>query len=225
MGYLDLRRFEVKSYITYRDLVKELESALNSTPEGLRRLLRGIRGISFSGIEVKLSWGGVGRVEFVDVLERLSEISEREGRRVVIIIDESQELRKLRGYDLLNPLAYSYDNLKVSFILTGSEVGMVYRFLRLNDPSSPLFGRAMTEIRITPFPSDKALEFLRRGFEEVGIKVTEESLHEAVNNLGGVPGWLTYYGFHYLQEGDHRKALDKTITTGVSLIRGSLGTS
>lgn len=100
---------------------------------------------------MKLSWGNE-KVELSDILERLSDISEKENRAVIIVIDESQELRKLKGYNLLSPIAYSYDNLSTKFILTGSEIGMVHKFLKLNDPKSPLFGRAMSDVVVKPFP-------------------------------------------------------------------------
>ncbi len=215
--YLDLRKYEGKLYLNYRDLTQELEKALNTIPDKLRKLLNGVKGVNVMGLEVKLKWGR-GKVEVSDLLERLSEIGEREGKRAIIVLDESQELRKLKGYNLLYPLAYAYDNLKVSLVFTGSEVGMVYRFLKLNDAGSPLFGRAFVNVTVPPFPRDKAIEFLRRGFEEVGVRVKDDELEDAYSNLGGIPGWLTYYGFNYLQERDHRKALDKTISLGVSLI-------
>ncbi|GGP22207.1 hypothetical protein GCM10007981_17340 [Thermocladium modestius] len=63
----------------------------------------------------------------------------------MLIFDESQELRKLKGYDLLHPIAYAYDNLGIKFIFTGSETGMVYDFLKLDDAKYPLYGRAYTE--------------------------------------------------------------------------------
>ncbi|MGC8571594.1 MAG: AAA family ATPase, partial [Caldivirga sp.] len=59
-----------------------------------------VKGVNVMGLEVKLKWGR-GKVEVSDLLERLSEIGEREGKRAIIALDESQELRKLKGYNLL----------------------------------------------------------------------------------------------------------------------------
>ncbi|BDC17640.1 ATP-binding protein [Acidianus sp. HS-5] len=170
-------------------------------------------------MNLSFKWGGEERVEFSQILEKLSEISEREGERVVIIFDESQELRKLKGYNLLYPLAYAYDNLKVKFIFTGSEIGMVYDFLKVDDSKSPLYGRAYTEVVANPFSRETALEFLRKGFDELNMKVEENILEEAVDTLGGLPGRLTFYGFTYMQEKDHKTALRKTVDTAISLIR------
>ncbi|MEM0013676.1 MAG: ATP-binding protein [Saccharolobus sp.] len=217
--YLDLRKFESSTFISFKDLILELEKVINvSVPERLRKLFAGVRGVSIAGVNLRFKWGGEGKVEFSQILEKLSEISEKEGKRIVIIFDESQELRKLKGYNLLYPLAYAYDNLKIRFVFTGSEIGMVYDFLKLDNPKSPLYGRAYTEVTANPFSKEIATEFLRKGFEELDIKVEDRSLEDAVDTLGGLPGWLTYYGFTYIQERDHKRALKKTIETAVNLI-------
>ncbi|ADY02263.1 ATPase [Vulcanisaeta moutnovskia 768-28] len=218
--YLDLRKYEGYTYITYKYLLSEFERALNTWPKFLRELLRGIRGvvISGSGFEVRLSWGR-DRVELADLFDRLSSIGEREGRRVVIVFDESQELRKLKGFNILYPLAYAYDNLRLSFIFTGSQIGMVYRFLRLKDPNSPLFGRAMFEVRVNPFTREQSIEFLKTGFREVGISVNDGVLESVYDELGGIPGWLTYYGFNYLQFNNHEEAIKRTLEYAVQLVR------
>lgn len=217
--YIDLRKFEGKSYMNYKDLILEFEKAINSLPHKVKDLFKGIKGVNISGFEVKFGWDREKRVEISSIFEKLSEVSEKEGRKAIIIFDESQELRKLKGYNLLYPIAYAYDNLKLRFIFTGSGIGMVYRFLKLSEPKSPLFGRAVTEVYVNPFSKEMTIEFLRKGFEEANIKVNDNELEEVYNNLGGVPGWLTYYGFYYIQYRDHKTALERTISTGIELIR------
>ncbi|WP_291765697.1 AAA family ATPase [Caldivirga sp. UBA161] len=219
--YLDLRKYEGSPYMTYRHLLSEFEKALNSWQEGLRRLIHGIRGVTLSGpgFEVRFNWGR-DRVMFGDLLDKLSDISEREGRRVIIVFDESQELRKLKGYNIIYPLAYAYDNLKLNFIFTGSQIGMVYRFLKLKDPNSPLFGRAMFEVHVNPFTREQSIEFLRAGFREIGISpVGEDMLEDVYDELGGIPGWLTYYGFNYMQFRSHEEAIKRTLEYAIQLIR------
>jgi AAA+ ATPase superfamily predicted ATPase len=41
---------------------------------------------------------------------------------------------------------------------------------------------------------DKALEFLREGFKQIGITPDEKLLEEAVEGVDGIIGWLTYLG-------------------------------
>jgi len=87
---------------------------------------------------------------------------------------------------------------EINFILTGSEVGLLYDFLGIEDPSSPLYGRYIHEVRLERFDDQKSLEFLERGFEEAGVKVPQELLNQAVGELDGIPGWLTFFGNSYL---------------------------
>lgn len=216
--YVDLRKYEDRNYIYYRDLIEDMQNSINTLSNKLKNFFKNIQGISISGSEIKFKWSGTDKIRLVDILEKLSEISEKE-KKVILIIDEAQELRKLKGYNLLSSLAYSYDNLKLSLILTSSEIGLMYRFLKIDDARSPLFGRAISETFIEPFDREKSIDFLRSGFEENKFKVKYEEIEDAYNNLGGIAGWLTYYGFYYLNLKDHKKALEKTIMQGVSLIK------
>ncbi|MGC9105443.1 MAG: hypothetical protein ACP5HQ_03350 [Thermoprotei archaeon] len=38
-----------------------------------------------------------------------------------------------------------------------------WTFLRVDDPSSPLFGRAFLKVELRPFTKEEATEFLRAG--------------------------------------------------------------
>ena len=59
-------------------------------------------------------------------------------------------------------MAYAYDSLRyVNFVLTGSQVGLLYNFLGLNDPNAPLFGRAYMEVKTRRLSPDEAYEFLK----------------------------------------------------------------
>jgi len=54
--------------------------------------------------------------------------------------------------EVLNALVHAYDfDRNVTFILTGSEVGLLYDFICVEDPKSPLFGRFFYEIDVNRF--------------------------------------------------------------------------
>ena len=186
--YVDLRRFKESGYVSYRDFVKVLEDAINARVK-LRRLLSilsRIRGVSISGFRVSFSWGK-DRVMFADILNSINDWAGDEGLRAIIVLDEAQELVKARGFNILPILAYAYDNLRnLTFIITGSEFRVFTKFLKLDDPESPLFGRAYVDITLKPFNRDQAIEFLRRGFEEYGINF--DKAEQVYDELGGNPG-------------------------------------
>jgi len=135
--------------------------------------LKRIKGVTINvseGISVSFSWNKEERTEFVNLLEKLNEWGEDKDQRVIIVIDEAQELENIRDYDLLPAIAYAFDHLdNLSFIITGSEVRVFSKFLRIKDAKSPLYGRAFSEIQLKPFDKDTAISFLKKKFEEFGI--------------------------------------------------------
>ncbi|AFL95959.1 hypothetical protein CL1_1763 [Thermococcus cleftensis] len=166
----------------------------------LARSIRGVRLLGF-GVEVEVERG----VNLYDLLERINSL----GERFVIAIDEAQYLRFSNSrYPEL--IAWAIDELEnVSFVLTGSEVGLLEDFLRLHDPGSALFGRPHLEIRLKRFERHQSVDFLERGFDELGLRVSREEIDEAVDELDGIVGWLTLYGYNrYLGLG-HSRALQR----------------
>jgi len=141
----------------------------------------------------EVSVGGFG-VRFRVRNERslLSVLQALEGK--VLVLDEAQELRR-SGYRFDSLIAYAYDNLNLKIIISGSMIGLLYRFLRINDPEAPLYGRAFTEVKMRRLSEDESRQFLIKGFEQEGIEVRDEVINEAIKRFDGVIGWLTYFGF------------------------------
>jgi len=142
--------------------------------------------------------------EHEDLFELLEKLSEEES---VIILDEAQYLRfsKMKFDEML---AYFLDNLEgITFVVTGSEVGLLRDLLKFEDPQSPLYARMHEELVLPCFSEDKSIEFLKRGFEEVKVSVANRELEEAARTLGGVPGWLTFYGYCRYKGRSHEEAL------------------
>ncbi|MFZ8838022.1 MAG: AAA family ATPase, partial [Pyrobaculum sp.] len=164
-------------------------------------LLSSISGVSVAGFAVEFARGR-GRPPLPEVLRALDRWAAAESRRLVVVIDEAQELYKLKGGSFTPVLAWAYDNLdNVVFLLTGSKVGLMHRLLRLDDPDSPLYGRYVHVIKPSPLPREKALEFLARGFAESGIAHSPRLLEAAVDHLDGIIGWLSYLGLEATRAG------------------------
>lgn len=215
--YIDLRKFEEKYYISYKDFLLEIEHEVNKLIRkfpSILDFLKRIEGVSVMGNQVKLKWGGEKKLNFSYLLEALDNWAED---KIILVLDEAQELINLRGANLLYPLAYSFDNLrKVKIIMSGSKMRLLYRYLKIDDPKSPLFGRAVNEIELKPFNKEMSTEFLKRGFEELNIEFKD---HQRVyEELGGIPGWLTYFGYHFYQTRNFDEALKKTIEKAKELI-------
>ncbi|MBP1356905.1 MAG: ATP-binding protein, partial [Sulfolobus sp.] len=71
-------------------------------------------------------------------------------------------------------------------------------------------------IELKPFSRAEAIEFLRRGFNEVGIEFKEYEL--VYDRIGGIPGWLTYFGFIYSENRDLQNSIKTTLDYAKKLI-------
>ncbi|PSN84791.1 hypothetical protein B9Q02_08770 [Candidatus Marsarchaeota G1 archaeon BE_D] len=178
------------------DTFSSVLTKLNRWTE-LRSVLRGIRGVSVFGSGVSLSWGKETRANLGEVFDRIDSL----GNQTVIALDEAQRLRGSVGQVVLDILAHCYDYCEnIRFVITGSEVGLLEDFLKLEDPNSPLFGRHIPELRLEGFNRKHSVSFLSNGFEEVGLAYKEEVLEKAVEYLDGIAGWLNEFGLRCIEK-------------------------
>ncbi len=190
-------------YFTHGSIPQEilakriLSSLISSLPSkgkprlGIIEALSSIKGLRLSGIQVEFD----KKPDLAEILETINSWGERSGRRVLIAFDEAQYLR-LSGIQYDGLIAYAVDNLSnITFVLTGSEVGMLHDFLGLDNPKKPLFGRYAREIVLERFTREQSSDFLEKGFEELRINVSSEELERVVDRLDGIVGWLSTYGY------------------------------
>lgn len=189
---------------------------------------KGIKGASISGFKIELDWRERS-LTLISILDRLNNYAlETDEGFIVISFDEAQMLRFLEGgkgrIDFRRMLAYAYDNLRgLRFILTGSEVGLLLSFLRLDDASSPLYGRYVSVIRVERFPRESSIEFLKQGFKEVNLSVSDDILEAIVDKVDGIVGWLTFFGYMCLESESISKEVIGTVTEkALRLVEGEL---
>lgn len=105
-------------------------------------------------------------------------------RRVIIAFDEAQYLRfgGATRYDGI--LAYAVDNLEnLTFILTGSEVGLLFDFLKFDNPEAPLFGRYHHDIILERFSKELSEEFSGRALKKPGYLWKRKKSIEQLKSL------------------------------------------
>ncbi len=188
--YIDVRGVRRLS-----DLYRRVSEGLVSGLGRLRDVLKHIRGVRVAGFEVELKWRGRDSISFLGLLEELS----RRCEEVVVVIDEAQEIRGPLSVEVKSAIAYAYDHLSnVTIVLSGSEVGLLKDFLGTDNPDSLLYGRYVLELSLSRFSRDLSIEFLKRGFSEVGVHVGDDVIEEAVELFDGIVGWLVYFGRSYL---------------------------
>ncbi|ALM76598.1 AAA family ATPase [Thermococcus barophilus] len=204
----------VNRYIIGKILLSSLSG--KKLVEEVKSFLSRVRGITFSGMKVEITSKDFSITE---LLEALNEYG-RERGRVVIAFDEAQYLRFGGATKYDGIIAYAMDNLEnLTFILTGSEVGLLFDFLKFDNPEAPLFGRYHHDILLERFSKELSEEFLRRGFEEAGFSVREEEIEDAVEELDGIVGWLSLYGYiRATRKLNHEKALEEVLKEAKSVI-------
>ena len=146
--------------------------------KSLKRIEIGIHGFNL-GVELEKN---------TNLRELSKEI--KKFKHLYIFIDEAQNIKKLD--DLIAHIYDSFSN--VSFILSGSEVGILDELLG-EKTNSPLYGRATTTIELNRMEKSDSLKFLEEGFKETKIK-SPDKFEKVVGSLEGIIGWLTLYGYY-----------------------------
>ncbi len=200
---VDLKGFWGRPGSSLYEFYSVLEESINKYVSRWRRLvsyLKSVEGVSVFGLNIKLKTSGRYRFNFLSLLHCLDRIGSDYGR-FILVFDEAQLFRNINGFDVVRYISYAYDNLRnLTIVLTGSEIGLLYDLLRMDDLSSPLYGRYLYEVYTRRFSRSESIEFLKRGFSEYGLSVSGTVIEEAVDLLDGVPGWLTLYGSMYVVE-------------------------
>jgi AAA+ ATPase superfamily predicted ATPase len=193
----------------YQYFSKELGKFLKE--KTLKKMLSRIKGVEISGFKLEFKEKKINII--AEILEEIGKWAK--DKQIVLAIDEAQDLRYMKGFDKI--LAHIYDYVKgIKILLAGSEVGLLDKILGIGDSRAPLFGRAFAEINLKKLSKEKSIEFLKAGFEQVGIKVSDEEINKAASILDGIIGWLTFYG--YLRTRGYSNALERTVDEGSKLI-------
>ncbi|MEM1541831.1 MAG: ATP-binding protein [Ignisphaera sp.] len=133
----------------------------------------------------------------------------------VIGFDEAQDLPVNYTLKLLKKVWDTYD---IRIIFTGSMVGLITGLLEPT-PHSPLYGRQPAKITLKPFTHEQSLEFLSKGFRECKLDAPLNELEEAIDLLGGYPGWLAYYGnMRCVRRLTHKEALEQVYQEGKQIL-------
>ena len=176
------------------ELQERITDSINSSIGILKRILEGIRGISFAGFSVEIKWKGSDSISLVGLLSEIN----RKTNNFILALDEVQTTKPPVSAQLKNLLAYGYDNFEnINFIVAGSEIGLLRDFLGIERPDSPLYGRDIYEINVERLTREEAKEFLMRGFKEEGLNPPANIIEEALNYFDGIIGWLALFGRKY----------------------------
>ncbi|MEJ2781250.1 ATP-binding protein [Stygiolobus sp. CP850M] len=165
---------------------------------------------------LELNWIKIGvklrefKTEDVDeVIRALDSIARDNKKGLVIFIDEVQNIKKVKGFDIGSFFHDIYEWCENTVVIvSGSFIGVAEEILNQVEEEKPFYGRKFFRIKLERFDEVKSKEFLRRGFEEENVKVDEKVIDEAVRLFDGIPGWLALFGRSYSYSVKHTHPID-----------------
>ncbi len=208
--FLDLYAGSVLAEAMAKSFRLRVRAAMTSARDYLHELLGAVRevGVRVGSFEFYVRLysdvvdGRVGAMdalrEFLDMPQR---IAEDIGRRVVVVLDEFQQIRFLKQPypEILRVLRSRWQGHNmVEYAIAGSEVGIIRGLLGRSDEPFFAFFRI---IELKPFSREVGISFLRDGLREYGKSCPEDVLEKAYELTGGFPAWLSLVGINIVERG------------------------
>lgn len=195
-------------------LVKKIKDKMNGLVNKILRKISGLK-VSYEKFSFELFFS---KEENISLFFQNFDASLRKKRQTLILaFDEAQLLNKI-NFDYF--LASVFDNYKsIKLVLTGSEVGVMDKFLGKTNYNAPLFGRAYMEIESKRLKEEQIAEFLKKGFKQMHKKIEFEEIQDIIESLDGNIGWAVYYGWFRYKGLSHKDALEKVKEEGKAIAK------
>jgi len=216
--FIDLRNLAAKKTATRKDVIDLIQSSLQEFLDNNKSVagqivdaLRTVRGVSITtpagGFGIQLEPKSEKELDLSGLFNRIDRWAKDHGEIVLLSIDEAQQFRKAQQFNMTGLLASIFDSCKnIVTVLTGSEVGLLYEFMGIEDTTADLYGRSYVEINVEHLSKEKSREFLLKGFEQYNMErqkmvVGTDAIELAVEQLGGILGWLIKFGLKCVERG------------------------
>lgn len=197
------RQEELNKIDVLRLIQNSVQSFLNIHRDKADKIidsLRHVKGILLpTGAGIQFDFTPNNEIDLTALFQALDKWANDNDTKVILAIDETQELAKVNGFSFDTILAGIFDKCdNIIIVLTGSEMGLLYEFLGDNDSTRALYGRPRDDIKLKSLPESLSKQFLIKGFREKGINPeidvpTATILNNAVQNLDGIIGWLIIF--------------------------------
>ncbi len=216
---IDVRKgpyFEQKEFFPF--LIEQIKQKI--APSFWEKAISKISGVGISYKDLTLDFFFSKEENIHLLLHNLNQQLKKKNKFLVLAFDEIQLLKKIK-FDYF--IASAFDNYEqIKFLLTGSEVGLLDKFMGRKDYQSPLYGRAYMEIELNRLKEEETKRFLETGFEQIRKSISFEEIKEVIGQLDGIIGWTTYYGWLRHKGLAHEKALERVKEEGKVLVRREL---
>lgn len=208
--------FERKEFFPF--LIEQIKRKVD--PSFWKKVLSKISGVEISYKDLSLDIFFAREENIHLFFHNLNQQLKNKNKIIILAFDEIQLLKAIK-FDYF--IASAFDNYgQIKFLLTGSEIGMLDRFMGKRDYDSPLYGRAYMEVELNRLKEEETKRFLEEGFKQIGKKISFEEIKEIINNLDGIIGWATYYGWLRHKNVSHEKTLERVKEEGKVLVKREL---
>lgn len=195
-------------------LIKKIKEKRGDLWGKITKKISGL-GMGYKSFSFELFFSKEGNV--ASFFENLNKELEKKGEELILAFDEAQLLKNIKFDYFLASIFDNYKNIKL--IITGSEIGVMDKFLGKEDYEAPLFGRAYLEIKVNKIREEAVSKFLEEGFKQINKKIGFEEIKEVLENFDGVIGWVTYYGWFRAKNFSHTKALERVREEGKTIVK------
>jgi len=202
----------------YLHLVQQIKKAVGESL--LEKIAKGISSvkISYKDFSTTLFLSKEENIGFF--FEKINAEMEKKKTFLVIALDEAQLLKHIEFDQILASIFDNYKHIKL--IITGSEIGLLDKFIGHQEYKAPLFGRASMEIELKPLKTEQTALFLQQGFAQINKKISFEEIQEVIEHLDGILGWTTLYGWARAQGNSPERSLEVVEQDGTEMVRREL---
>lgn len=152
-----------------------------------------------TGFSFDIGTGGLGPEGLSEVLDLPQRLAE--GRRILIVMDEFQEVETLLpdgGFERsLRSVIQGHRN--VSYIFLGSRYHLLRRMF--TDHARPFYKSALTMLLDKP-PVEESIAFVVSRFQSAGIPITPEAASRLVGRIANIPYYVQQLGFETFRIAD-----------------------
>jgi hypothetical protein len=181
---------DLSDVLSMGDVAARLEQAFRALPGSMRRLVsKELGSIGVAGFSVGRQSPPVADpiATIHALLELPAQIADRQGRRLLVVLDEFQALVSLEGMDGVFRSHIQHHN-DVSYLFAGSEPSLLRALFE--DRARPLYGQA-ERLRLGRLDPEATREFVSRRFRETD-KDADEIVSELVYVAEGHPQRLMF---------------------------------
>ena len=155
--------------------------------------------------------------EVLDLPQRLSV-----GRRVLIVMDEFQEVESLLpncGFERVMRSVIQ-NHRDVSYVFLGSRYHMLRRMF--TDHARPFYTSALTMLLDKP-PLEESVDFVVSRFKSGGVSISTDAAHRLVGKIANIPYYIQQLGFEtfrLVDEAGRRKAVPDDVDAAYDRLSG-----